>query len=252
MPDSKNYTKFVFKPPIETFEDDQILKTPNELGITVPRFWGRDPQNPDRYPGKTGAEVWRKSDDSGKKIVRDTGEEGDDKSINEIVECRWRRTKANNLKPKDKVWNPHHHIHHQLLKNRLVSIMGKINEVVDDYNQLKEEHLELRADHDALEEEHNALEKIVTVNAAFTAKHRFRPHGTSDRRLKEDIKVIGKSPSGLNIYQFRFKDSYRYGDGLYQGVMSDEVSPSIVTQDRQGYDMVDYNQIDVDFKSVSE
>ncbi len=75
---------------------------------------------------------------------------------------------------------------------------------------------------------------------------------TSDRRLKYDLNIIGKSPSGLNIYQFRFKDSYRYGDGLYQGVMSDEVPQSIVTQDNHGYDMVNYDQIDVDFKSVSE
>ena len=246
MPHSKDYKKFKDDEPIETFPDDQILKTPNELGITVPRFWRRDHKtNPGRYPGRTGAEVWRRADDSGKKIVRDTGLERDDMSVNEIIECRFRRTKANNLKPRDKVWAEDHQIHAQLLKNRLVNIMKKINEVVDDYNQLKEEHLELRADHDTLKQQ-------VMANSAFTGVHLVRPHGTSDRRLKEDIEVIGKSPSGLNIYQFRFKDYYRYGDGLYQGVMSDEVSPSIVTQDRQGYDMVDYNQIDVDFKSVSE
>jgi hypothetical protein len=75
---------------------------------------------------------------------------------------------------------------------------------------------------------------------------------TSDRRLKYDLNIIGKSPSGLNIYQFRFNDSYRYGGGLYQGVMSDEVPQSIVTQDNHGYDMVDYNQIDVNFLKISE
>ena len=79
------------------------------------------------------------------------------------------------------------------------------------------------------------------------------PHGhmnTSDRRLKQDVNIIGKSPSGLNIYTFRFIDSYRYGDVLYQGVMSDEVPQSIVTQDNQGYDMVDYDKIDVDFVKI--
>ena len=68
----------------------------------------------------------------------------------------------------------------------------------------------------------------------------------------EDVNIIGKSPSGLNIYTFRFTDSYRYGDGLYQGVMSDEVPQSVVTQDNHGYDMVDYGKIDVDFVKISD
>ena len=47
-------------------------------------------------------------------------------------------------------------------------------------------------------------------------------------------------------------DSYRYGDGLYQGVMSDEVPQSVVIQDNHGYDMVDYGKIDVDFVKISD
>ena len=74
----------------------------------------------------------------------------------------------------------------------------------------------------------------------------------SDRRLKRDVNIIGKSPSGLNIYTYKFTDSYRYGDGLYQGVMSDEVPQSVVVQDNQGYDMVDYDKIDVDFVKISD
>ena len=74
---------------------------------------------------------------------------------------------------------------------------------------------------------------------------------TSDRRLKYDVNMIGTSPSGLNIYTFRFKDS-KYGSGLYQGVMSDEVPKSVVSQNEEGYDLVNYSQIDVDFHQIYE
>lgn len=67
----------------------------------------------------------------------------------------------------------------------------------------------------------------------------------SDKRLKENIKLIGKSPSGLNIYSFKYKDK----EGLYQGVMSDEINPNAV-KTINGYDMVDYSMIDVEFKQL--
>jgi|10_taG_2_1085330.scaffolds.fasta_scaffold23761_4 hypothetical protein len=70
----------------------------------------------------------------------------------------------------------------------------------------------------------------------------------SDRRLKKNIKKISKSPSGLNIYSFEFKDS-KYGEGIFQGVMSDEVPSKVVTK-KDGYDMVDYSKIDVEFKQI--
>jgi len=71
----------------------------------------------------------------------------------------------------------------------------------------------------------------------------------SDRRLKKNINLIGKSPKGLNIYSFEYinKD---YGSGLYQGVMSDEIPREAVSVDFDGYDMVDYNMLDVDFKQI--
>ena len=70
----------------------------------------------------------------------------------------------------------------------------------------------------------------------------------SDRRLKKNINKIGESPSGLNIYSFEFKNS-KYGEGLFQGVMSDEV-PQEVVGTRDGYDTVDYNMLDVEFKQI--
>jgi hypothetical protein len=70
----------------------------------------------------------------------------------------------------------------------------------------------------------------------------------SDRKLKKNINKIGESPSGLNIYSFEFKNS-KYGEGLFQGVMSDEV-PQEVVGTRDGYDTVDYSMLDVEFKQI--
>tara|TARA_R100001443_G_scaffold26002_3_gene39122 strand:- start:975 stop:1865 length:891 start_codon:yes stop_codon:yes gene_type:complete len=70
----------------------------------------------------------------------------------------------------------------------------------------------------------------------------------SDRKLKKNINLIGKSPSGLNIYSFEYIDS-KYGQGLFQGVMSDEIPQEAVVFNGE-HDMVDYSKIDVDFKQI--
>ncbi len=76
---------------------------------------------------------------------------------------------------------------------------------------------------------------------------------SSDRRLKKNIKLIGKSASGINIYEFQYKAKYaqNYGTGKFQGVMSDEVPWRAVSIDKGGYDMVDYSMIDVEFKAIA-
>ena len=80
--------------------------------------------------------------------------------------------------------------------------------------------------------------QIVGAGQAFAAM--------SDIRLKEDIKLIGKSPSGINIYNFKYK-----GDNTtYQGVMAHQV-PKASTPNEFGYLMVDYSKIDVEFKKVN-
>jgi len=71
----------------------------------------------------------------------------------------------------------------------------------------------------------------------------------SDRRLKKDIKLIGLSPKGLKIYNFKYKD-ISFGKGIFQGVMSDEIPSYAVVKHNDGYDRVDYNKIDVEFKSI--
>ena len=74
---------------------------------------------------------------------------------------------------------------------------------------------------------------------------------SSDRRLKENITLIGTSKSGINIYTFEYKYKFsQAGLGLFQGVMSDEVPAEAVSVDEHGYDMVDYSLIDVEFKKL--
>ena len=72
---------------------------------------------------------------------------------------------------------------------------------------------------------------------------------SSDRKLKKNISKIGESPSGLNIYSFEYKDS-KYGKGLFQGVISDEIPQEAVVQMDNGYDAVDYSKLDVEFKQI--
>tara|TARA_R100000808_G_C2150951_1_gene159857 strand:- start:346 stop:1305 length:960 start_codon:yes stop_codon:yes gene_type:complete len=75
------------------------------------------------------------------------------------------------------------------------------------------------------------------------------PPGASDRDLKKDIKKVGKSPSGITKYTFRYKDPEKYGYGLFKGTMSDEV-PDDARFKAGKYDMVNYEKIDVDFEKV--
>jgi hypothetical protein len=69
--------------------------------------------------------------------------------------------------------------------------------------------------------------------------------GYSDIRLKENVELIGKSPSNINIYKFNYKGK----DTVYEGVMAQEV-PWASIEDQDGYLMVDYSKVDVDFKKI--
>jgi hypothetical protein len=71
----------------------------------------------------------------------------------------------------------------------------------------------------------------------------------SDRRLKTNIKKIGISKNGLNIYSFEYKDK-NTGEGVFQGVMSDEIPQSAVVKTEDGYDQVNYSLLDVEFKKI--
>ena len=78
-----------------------------------------------------------------------------------------------------------------------------------------------------------------------SADNRSSDLGFSDIRLKDNIELVGKSPSDINIYNFTYLNDPK----VYQGVMAQEVPWASVKHD-SGYLMVDYNKVDVDFKSV--
>ena len=71
----------------------------------------------------------------------------------------------------------------------------------------------------------------------------------SDRRLKKNIEEIAISVEGYKIYNFEYKDTKR-GEGIFQGVMSDEVPGYAVRKNKDGFDSVDYSVIDVEFKNI--
>ena len=78
----------------------------------------------------------------------------------------------------------------------------------------------------------------------------FTTHASpSDRRLKKNIKLIGKSPKGINIYAFEYINKI-FGNGIWQGVMSDEIPQEAVIKHIDGYDRVDYSKLDVEFKNI--
>lgn len=70
----------------------------------------------------------------------------------------------------------------------------------------------------------------------------------SDISLKENINIVGKSNSGINIYEFDYKDK-KFGSGRYRGVMAQEVPQASLMSD-EGYLMVDYSKIDVPFEEI--
>ena len=81
----------------------------------------------------------------------------------------------------------------------------------------------------------------------------------SDERLKRDIKLVGKSPSGINIYEFTFNekihDNFKGYSGLkFRGALYQELKkthPDCVKRDQySGYGMIMYDKIDVDFVEV--
>ena len=96
-----------------------------------------------------------------------------------------------------------------------------------------------------------ALGTGITLSGIFGGAGKNTDYGkvinqVSDVQLKEDIKLVGKSPSGLNVYNFKYIGE----DETYQGVMAQEVPWAASVADN-GYLQVDYSKVDVDFKKVN-
>jgi hypothetical protein len=73
----------------------------------------------------------------------------------------------------------------------------------------------------------------------------------SDKRLKENIILVGKSPNGINIYQFNYIET----EGLYEGVIAQDLLNTpfegVVSSDENGFYKVDYSKIDVELKKIN-
>mgnify|MGYP003679258608 FL=1 len=81
-----------------------------------------------------------------------------------------------------------------------------------------------------------------TIGALAQAGATAAPYIFSDRRLKKNIKKIGKLANGLFVYLF----NYIWSDQEQIGVMSDEVReimPHAVVVMPNGYDAVNYDEV---------
>jgi hypothetical protein len=77
--------------------------------------------------------------------------------------------------------------------------------------------------------------------------------GRSDKRLKRDIIFRTYSKSGIPIYEFEYINKSD-GEGRYIGTMAQDLiklnkSEAVIT-DKEGYYLVDYNKVDVDFYEI--
>jgi len=87
---------------------------------------------------------------------------------------------------------------------------------------------------------------VIGDQPFFFAYHNPKP---SDLNLKKDVKLVGKSGKGINIYTWRFKNPSKFGFGTYQGVIAQEV-PFASVNDPEGFLRVDYSKLDVEHKRI--
>ena len=87
----------------------------------------------------------------------------------------------------------------------------------------------------------------VSVTIPITWSYFGQIGAGSDRRLKTDVKKIGTSPSGIPIYEFRFKDDLEV---LWEGTIAQDLleigMDDVVGTNEDGFYTVDYDKIDVD------
>ena len=94
-----------------------------------------------------------------------------------------------------------------------------------------------------------AIVAVVILGLSLQTTHDSPP--LSDSRLKTDVEFLFKSPSGINVYSFKYIDD---PSTVYQGVMAQELlgtafDGAVIRGER--YYAVDYTQIDVAFKKIT-
>lgn len=71
----------------------------------------------------------------------------------------------------------------------------------------------------------------------------------SDIRLKTNIRLVGQSPSGYNLYTWNYIDS-KYGVGTFKGVIAQDLPEHARIRDEKGYFVVDYSKLDVELEKI--
>lgn len=104
------------------------------------------------------------------------------------------------------------------------------------YSQLQQSAANINAQNDP-------FKTILGAAAGGAGAYGMKMLMASDRRLKTDIRLVGKLDNGLNVYTYR----YKAGGPTLMGVMADEVKdlapqayvPAVI----DGYDAVDYAKL---------
>lgn len=108
------------------------------------------------------------------------------------------------------------------------------------------------------------VEDVLTTDSMFMFVESVSSSGDgffSDRRLKHEITLIDKSPSGIPIYTFKYRSGMELANdevldskSTFVGAMAQdllEIAPDAVFMNEgDGYYRVDYSKIDVDFRKL--
>lgn len=133
-------------------------------------------------------------------------------------------------------------------EGELISRQGEFGKISSLMGMSADEMANYQAQENAMNQQVGEGLGEVAGSAEYISQMEKKPPA-SDRKLKKDIKQISLSPSGLKIYSFEYIDE-SFGKGAWQGVMSDEIPQRAVIKHEDGYDRVDYSQLDVEFKQI--
>ena len=102
----------------------------------------------------------------------------------------------------------------------------------------------------------NSISMGLSIASLGITLAKFLPALFSDIRLKQNIRRVGKSPTGYSIYEWEYKSDpeTRYRGAIAQDVL--KLNPMAVgirkePNSDEGYFYVDYSKIDIDMEVVS-
>ena len=87
------------------------------------------------------------------------------------------------------------------------------------------------------------------ISDAGSAIHETLDWIFSDERMKKNVELVGRSPSGVNIYEFSYKNP-SFGEGRFRGVIAQEVPWASSMDKEKGFLKTDYSRLDVEYERV--